>query len=230
MSTILIVDDNESARGALQISLAARGYRVITAEDGNSALRFAAETAPNLVLIELSLPDLAGIDVIRGLRGWTSAPIIALSERDDADQKVRALDVGADDHLTKPFDTNELLARVRAALRRAVTASTEPHSIVDTSSFTVDLDTKKVWREGTEVHLTPTEWALLEVLVRHAGRLVTRRELLETVWGAGHHDDTHYLRVYMGQLRRNLEPDSAQPRHLITEPGRGYRFTITRAD
>jgi two-component system, OmpR family, KDP operon response regulator KdpE len=231
MTTVLLIDDDPDVVRALRTSFTARGYQVITAADGATALRTASETKPNLVLLELGLPDMDGRELIAGLRGWTTVPIIVLSRRPGADDKIRALDAGADDYVTKPFGMEELLARVRALLRRAVTitSSGRKEATVDTSSFTIDLLVMKVWRDGIEVHLTPTEWRLLEILVRNHGRLVTRTQLLEEVWGPDHSTDTHYLRVYLSQLRRKLEPQPAHPRHLITEPGIGYRFSIESA-
>jgi two-component system KDP operon response regulator KdpE len=223
MTTVLVAEDEPHIARALQINLSVRGYEVITAPDGATALRLAAEARPDLVVLDLGLPDIDGIDVIAGLRGWTKVPIVVLSARTDSDSKVRSLDAGADDYITKPFGMDELLARLRVALRRAAeTPSDDP--IVDTGSFTVDLARTKVWRDGSEIHLTPTEWGLLEALVRNEGHMVTQKQLLQSVWGPEHDTDSHYLRVYVGQLRRKLEPDPASPRHLITELGMGYRF------
>lgn len=222
MTTVLVVDTDPQTLHTLWITLTARGYQVITAADGATARRVAARARPDAVVLELDLPDIDGTEVITGLRGWTTAPIIVLSHRTDAADTVRALDVGADDYVTKPFGIPELLARLRAALRRA--AGNRKHQIVDTGAFTVDLAAKQVWRDGAEVRLTPTEWRLLEILIRHEGCLVTHQQLLTQVWGPEHLTDTHYLRVYFAQLRRKLEPHPARPRHLITEPGMGYRF------
>jgi two-component system KDP operon response regulator KdpE len=167
-----------------------------------------------------------GVDVVAGLRGWTGAPVIVLSARDHQAQKVAALDAGADDYVTKPFGMDELLARVRAAVRRGNAAAGTEEPVVEAAAFTVDLAARRVWRDGAEVRLTPTEWSVLEVLVRHRGRLVDRRSLLKEVWGPAYSSETNYLRVYLAQLRRKLEPDPARPQHLITEPGVGYRFEL----
>ncbi|GEL16696.1 response regulator [Pseudonocardia asaccharolytica] len=221
--TVLVVDDDVQILRALRINLTARGYRVFTAVGGATALRAAADVHPDVVVLDLGLPDIDGTQVIAGLRGWTTVPIIVLSARTDSNDKVHALDQGADDYVTKPFGVDELLARLRASVRRATTiGGTEPR--VEAGELTIDLGARIVERAGVEVHLTPTEWNILELLVRHRGRLVTRRRLLETVWGPGDRKETSYLRVYLGQLRRKLEPDPAQPRHLITEAGMGYRF------
>jgi len=222
MTRVLVVDDEPQIVRALAINLKARGYDVDTAVDGTAALTAAADRHPDVVLLDLGLPDLDGVEVIRGLRGWTRVPIIVLSARHSSTDKVAALDAGADDYVTKPFGMDELLARLRAAVRRAVPADEEP--VVVTDAFTVDLAAKRVSREDADVRLTPTEWHLLEVLVRNAGRLVSQRALLQEVWGPQYGTETNYLRVYMAQLRRKLERDPAHPRHLLTEAGMGYRF------
>ena len=223
MTTVLVVDDEPQILRALRINLSARGYEVVTASTGGGALRAAAERHPDVVVLDLGLPDISGIEVIGGLRGWLTAPIIVLSARVDSSDKVAALDAGADDYVTKPFGMDEFLARLRAAVRRA--AKAEPDEpVVETESFTVDLAAKKVTRDGVEVHLTPTEWGMLEMLVRHRGKLVGREELLAAVWGPGYAKETHYLRVYLAQLRRKLEADPSHPKHLLTEAGMGYRF------
>ncbi|OLR91565.1 response regulator [Actinokineospora bangkokensis] len=222
MTRVLVVDDEPQIARALRITLTAHGYDVVTAADGAAALRAAAERHPDVVILDLGLPDLDGTEVIAGLRGWTTVPVIVLSARVDSPDKVRALDAGADDYVTKPFGMDELLARLRAALRRATPAAGEP--VVTTAGFTVDLAARKVLRAGTEVHLTPTEWGLLEVLARNPGKLVPQRTLLREVWGEAYAKETHYLRVYLAQLRRKLEDDPAKPRHLITEAGMGYRL------
>ena len=225
MTKVLVVDDEPQIVRALRINLSARGYQVLTAHDGASALRAAAETKPDVVVLDLGLPDLDGTDVIAGLRGWTTVPILVLSARTDSSDKVEALDAGADDYVTKPFGMDELLARLRAAVRRSATSAADgEEAVVETSSFTVDLAAKKVMREGQEVHLTPTEWGVLEVLVRNRGRLVAQKQLLQDVWGPQYATESHYLRVYLAQLRRKLEPEPSRPRHLLTEPGMGYRF------
>ena len=222
MTRVLLVDDEPQLLRALRINLRARQYEVDTAADGSTALATAARHPPDIVILDLGLPDIDGVEVVRGLRGWSSVPIIVLSARETQADKVAALDAGADDYVTKPFGMDELLARLRAALRRAVPADDGP--VVRTESFTVDLSAKRVSTVTGEVRLTPTEWHVLEVLVRHPGKLVSQRQLLTEVWGPAYTAETHYLRVYLAQLRRKLEPDPAKPRHLLTEPGMGYRF------
>ncbi|WP_406281394.1 response regulator [Embleya sp. NBC_00896] len=224
MTRVLVVDDEPQIVRALAINLKARGYDVDTAGDGTAALTAAADRHPDVVLLDLGLPDIDGVEVIKGLRGWTKIPIIVLSARHASAEKVAALDAGADDYVTKPFGMDELLARLRAAVRRAVPEEEAP--VVVTESFTVDLAAKRVSRDGADVRLTPTEWHLLEVLVRAAGRLVSQRALLQEVWGPQYGTETNYLRVYMAQLRRKLERDPSHPRHLLTEPGMGYRFEV----
>jgi two-component system, OmpR family, KDP operon response regulator KdpE len=225
MTSVLVVDDEPQIVRALRINLSARGYDVLTAYDGKTALSVAVEGKPDVVVLDLGLPDIDGVDVIAGLRGWSSIPIIVLSARTDSATKVEALDAGADDYVTKPFGMDELLARLRAAVRRRTTQVVD-EPIVQTSTFTIDLTVKRVHRDDREVHLTPTEWGLLEILARHPGRLVSQKQLLQEVWGPMHVNETQYLRVYLAQLRRKLEPDPAHPRHLITEPGMGYRFQL----
>ncbi|MFI0468124.1 response regulator [Saccharopolyspora sp. 5N102] len=224
MTRVLVVDDEPQLLRALRINLTARGYEVLTATDGSSALRAAIDGKPDVVILDLGLPDMDGNEVIAGLRGWTTVPIIVLSARTDSTDKVHALDAGADDYVTKPFGMDELLARLRAAVRRASTSDAADEPVVETATFTVDLSAKKVLREGIEVHLTPTEWGMLEVLARNRGRLVGQKQLLKEVWGPQYANETHYLRVYLAQLRRKLELDPSHPRHLITEAGMGYRF------
>jgi two-component system KDP operon response regulator KdpE len=219
---VLVVDDDTELLRALRINLRARGYDVVTAIDGTGALHRASEAVPDLVILDLGLPDMDGVEVIQGLRGWSSAPIVVLSARQDQRDKVRALDAGADDYLTKPFGMDELMARLRAAARRAQPADDAP--VVRTQDFTVDLAAKKVVRDDAEVRLTPTEWQVLETLVRSPGKLVSQRQLLAEVWGPAYEKETNYLRVYLAQLRGKLEPVPSQPRYLITEPGIGYRF------
>jgi two-component system KDP operon response regulator KdpE len=222
---VLVVDDERAIRRALEINLSVRGYEVDAAATGEDALMLAARNHPDVVILDLGLPGISGRDVIEGLRGWTAVPIIVLSARDAEREKVIALDAGADDYVTKPFGIDELLARLRAALRRAPSATVED-ATVETSDFIIDFGTKRVTREGEDVHLTPTEWHLLETLVRHHGKLVPQKQLLREVWGPEYGDETHYLRVFMGQLRRKLEPEPSRPRYLITEPGMGYRFEL----
>ena len=226
MTKVLVVDDEPQIVRALRINLSARGYDVSTAANGQEALAVAASAHPEVVVLDLGLPDMDGSAVIEGLRGWTSVPIIVLSARADSGDKVAALDAGADDYVTKPFGMDELLARLRAAVRRASAASpaSGEEAVVVTPAFTVDLGAKKVLRDGAEVHLTPTEWGVLELLVRNRGKLVAQKQLLQEVWGPGYASETHYLRVYLAQLRRKLEPQPSHPRHLLTEAGMGYRF------
>jgi two-component system, OmpR family, KDP operon response regulator KdpE len=223
VTKVLVVDDDAQILRALRINLAAQGYQVLVAADGASALRTAADGLPDVVLLDLGLPDMDGVDVIAGLRGWTQVPIVVLSARTDPNDTVTALDAGADDYVTKPFGMAELLARLRAAARRATVPEID-EPVVSTASFTVDLAAKKVVRDDAEVHLTPTEWGLLEQLIRNPGKLIDQKRLLREVWGPAYSTQTNYLRVYLAQLRRKLEPDPAHPRHLITEPGMGYRF------
>jgi two-component system KDP operon response regulator KdpE len=222
VSRVLVVDDEPQILRALGINLRARGYEVDLAPDGERALDMAARHHPDVVVLDLGLPGIDGVDVIRGLRGWTQVPIVVLSVRDAEHDKVSALDAGADDYVTKPFGMDELLARLRAALRR--TAPAEEEALIETDDFTIDLAAKKVRRDGEEVRLTPTEWHLVEVLVRNRGRLVAQTQLLQEVWGPQYHDETNYLRVFMAQVRRKLEPEPGQPRYFMTEPGMGYRF------
>ena len=222
MTRILAVDDEPPMLRALGANLRARGYEVDVAATGEEALELAARHRPDAVILDLGLPGISGLEVIRGLRGWTDTPIIILSARDAQGEKVAALDIGADDYVTKPFGMDELLARLRAALRRATPSHQEP--IVETADFSVDLAAKKVTTTGGEVRLTPTEWHLVEVLVRNTGKLVTGRQLLQEVWGPNYRDETNYLRVHFAHIRRKLEPNPPQPRYFITEAGMGYRF------
>ena len=222
MTRILAVDDEPQILRALATNLKARGYDVDVARTGEEALTLAARKHPDLVILDLGLPGLDGVDVIAGLRGWKRVPIIALSVREREADKVAALDAGADDYVTKPFGMDELLARLRAALRRATPADEE--ATVNTADFTIDLSAKRVVRGGNEVKLTPTEWHLVEVLARSEGKLVSQRQLLQEVWGPQYERETNYLRVYFAQIRRKLEPDPARPRYFITEPRMGYRF------
>jgi two-component system, OmpR family, KDP operon response regulator KdpE len=223
MTKVLVIDDEEPILRALRINLTAHKYQVSTASDGASGLAAMARERPDVLILDLGLPDIDGTEVIRGVRGWTSLPIIVLSAWGQETQKVAALDAGADDYVTKPFGMGELLARLRVAVRRAAPAPDEP--VVATDDFTVDLAAKRVHRDGGDVRLTPTEWQLLEVLVRHREKLVTQRQLLAEVWGPEYLTEGNYLRVHMAHLRRKLEPDPARPRYLRTEPGMGYRFT-----
>jgi two-component system, OmpR family, KDP operon response regulator KdpE len=225
MTRVLVVDDEPQLVRVLRMHLEARGYQVDTAPDGRKALLLAADTLPDVVVLDLGLPDVSGVEVIAGLRGWTSVPIIVLSVRDQEADKITALDAGADDYVTKPFGLGELLARVRAASRRVQPAK-QP-ATVRTADFTIDLAAKRITTRGGEVRLTPTEWHLVEVLVANPGRLVSQRHLLREVWGPQFESQTPYLRVYMAQIRRKLEPQPARPRYFLTEPGMGYRFEPT---
>jgi two-component system, OmpR family, KDP operon response regulator KdpE len=222
MTRVLVVDDDRQLLRALQITLAARDYQVVPAATGADALAAASSSPPDVVILDLGLPDLDGVAVIEGLRGWCTAPIIVLSARHEERAKVRALDAGADDYVTKPFGMAELLARLRAAVRRTAPAGDSPK--VETATFTIDLAGRRVTAGQNEIRLTPTEWHLLEVLVRNAGNLLTHRQLLQQVWGPAYGTETNYLRVHIANLRRKLEPNPSRPRYLITEPGIGYRF------
>jgi two-component system, OmpR family, KDP operon response regulator KdpE len=223
VTRVLVIDDEEPILRALRINLAAHKYEVCTAADGKSGLAAMARDRPDVLILDLGLPDMDGTEVIKGIRGWTSVPIIVLSAWGQESAKIAALDAGADDYVTKPFGMGELLARLRVAIRRASPAPDEP--VVITGDITVDLAAKRVRRAGEDVRLTPTEWQLLEVLVRNRERLVTQRQLLQEVWGPEYGTEGNYLRVYMAHLRRKLEPDPSKPRYLRTEPGMGYRFT-----
>ncbi|MDQ1031913.1 two-component system KDP operon response regulator KdpE [Streptomyces umbrinus] len=225
MTRVLVVEDDPQLVRALVINLQARKYAVDPAPDGATALRLAATRQPDVVVLDLGLPDMDGVDVIKALRGWTRVPILVLSARRASDEKVAALDAGADDYVTKPFSMDELLARLRAAVRRTETAPlAQETATVTTDDFTIDLLAKKATRAGRDIRLTPTEWHLLEILVTSPGRLITQKHLLQEVWGVSQSNKTNYLRVYMAQLRRKLETDPSHPRYLITEPGMGYRF------
>ncbi|GAB3791555.1 response regulator [Nocardioides ungokensis] len=218
---VLVVDDEPALARALAINLRAHGWEVVTAADGHGALAAAAERHPDVVVLDLGLPDMDGTEVIAGLRGWTSVPIVVLSARQHGEDKVEALDLGADDYVTKPFAMNELMARLRAAVRRSQEAAPTT-SVVEVGNLVIDLARKRVTRAGTDVRLTPTEWAFLELLARNVGRLVDRQQILREVWGPAYAHETHYLRVYAAQLRRKLEDDPAHPRHLVTTSGLGY--------
>jgi two-component system, OmpR family, KDP operon response regulator KdpE len=245
VSRVLVVDDEPQLLRALRITIGARGHDVRTAADGRQALADAAAHPPDVIILDLGLPDMDGVDVIRGLRGWTSAPIIVLSGRTGSEDKVEALDAGADDYVTKPFGVDELLARLRAVSRRSVGEEDTPTARI--GDYTIDLAARRATRtvpvdgaggsdddshevngnadgDGGEVRLTPTEWHVLEILVRHPGKLINQKQLLTEVWGPAYTDQFHYLREYLARLRRKLEPDPSRPRHLITEPGMGYRY------
>ncbi|WP_433266346.1 response regulator [Micromonospora vinacea] len=224
MTRILVVDDEPQILRALRINLRARRYDVDVADTGAAALRAAASHPPDLVVLDLGLPDIDGVEVIRGLRGWTTVPIIVLSGRAGSEDKVAALDAGADDYVTKPFGVEELLARIRAVTRR-LGGPSEAVPALRIGQHTVDLADHSVRKDdGTEVKLTPIQWSVLEKLLRHPGKLVSQRQLLQDVWGPEYQNETNYLRQYLAQLRRKLEDDPARPRHLITEPGMGYRY------
>ncbi|GAA1998674.1 response regulator [Microbacterium ulmi] len=221
---ILIADDDPQLVRALRITLAAHGHEVVAAPDGTAAIALAAHTRPDLVLLDLGMPRLDGVRVIAALRSWTDAPIIVVSGRIGSADKVEALDAGADDYVTKPFQIDELLARVRALGRRATPHPSEP--VVRFGDVTVDLAAKEVRRADAPVHLTPTEWRMLEFLARTPGALVARETLLKDIWGTEQVADSGYLRLYISQLRKKLEPDPARPRHLVTEQGMGYRLVL----
>jgi two-component system KDP operon response regulator KdpE len=223
MTKVVVIDDEAAICRALRINLTARDYQVATAGDGASGLAAIARERPDVVILDLGLPDMDGTEVIKGVRGWSRTPIIVLSAREQEQAKVAALDAGADDYVTKPFGMDELLARLRAAVRRAVPSDEQP--VISNDHLLIDVAAKRVSASGNDVRLTPTEWQLLEILVRNRGRLVTQRQLLHDVWGPNYTTELNYLRVYMAQLRRKLEPDPARPRYLLTEPGMGYRFT-----
>jgi two-component system KDP operon response regulator KdpE len=219
---VLVVDDEPQLLRALGINLRARKYDVTTAATGAAALAAAAKHPPDIVILDLGLPDMDGTEVVAGLRGWTDVPILVLSGRTDSTDKVEALDAGADDYVTKPFAMDELLARLRAMSRRVGAQEDEP--VVTFGDVVVDLAARRGRRADAEVRLTPTEWHLLEVLLRHPGKLLSQRQLLAEVWGPGYETAQGNLRLYMAQLRKKLEPDPARPRHLVNEPGMGYRF------
>ncbi|HET7431278.1 MAG TPA: response regulator transcription factor [Nocardioides sp.] len=219
---VLLVDDDATLRRTLGIALRAEGHEVLIAGDGRTALQAVREDRPDVVVLDLGLPDLSGVEVLRQLRAWSTTPVVVLSARAESGEKVQALDLGADDYVTKPFGTEELLARVRAAARRA--GSDLP--ALEAGDLLVDVPARRVTRRGQVVRLTPTEWGILELLVRTPGRLVTQQDLLHEVWGPAYGKETNYLRVYVGGLRKKLEDDPSTPRHLITEPGIGYRFEV----
>ena len=225
-SRVLLVDDEPQILRALSVNLKALGYKIDAAQSGEEALQKAAAKRPDAVILDLGLPGIDGIDVIRGLRGWTEVPIIVLTVREAERDKIRALDAGADDYVTKPFGMGELLARLRAALRRAATDDGGAPTVT-TPDFVIDLAAKRALStSGDEIRLTPTEWGIVEVLVRHPGKLVSQTQLLQQVWGPQYGEETNYLRVFMAQVRRKLEPEPGSPRYFITEPGMGYRFEL----
>ena len=226
MTKLLVIDDEVRFLRTLAISLRARGYDVETAATGEAGLELAARTHPDVVVLDLGLPGLSGLDVLRALRGWTPVPVIVLSARHEEQTKVEALDIGADDYVTKPFGMDELLARVRATVRRAIPGRDEP--VIATPDFRLDLAAKRAERAGgDDVHLTPIEWGIVTTLVRNRGKLVTQRQLLQEVWGPEYGTETEYLRVHLAAIRRKLEPTPSRPRYFVTEAGMGYRFDWT---
>ena len=222
MSRLLVIEDEAPLRRALRIFLEAHDYEVVIAGTGAEGLSAAAREHPDAIVLDLGLPDMDGVEVATALRGWSNVPIVVLSARDAEAVKVAALDAGADDYVTKPFGMNEFLARLRAALRRAAPVDEAP--TVETADFVIDLGAKRISRAGEDVHLTPTEWQIVELLARNRGKLIPQQQLLQQVWGPQYERETHYLRLYMSQIRHKLEPDPSRPRYFITEPGMGYRF------
>ena len=225
MTRVLVVDDDPRLQRTLTIALRAHGNEVVTASDGRTAVQSVSEDAPDVVILDLGLPDLDGTDVLRRVRAMSAVPVIVLSARHESDDKIEALDLGADDYVTKPFGVEELLARVRAAVRRGGDVGRQLGT-VSTHRFTLDFAERRATVEGVDLRLSPTEWRLLETLCREPGHLVSQQELLRSVWGPSYGRESNYLRVYANQLRRKLEPDPAHPRHLVTEPGLGYRFNL----
>ena len=223
---ILIADDDPQFLRALRITLGARGYEVLLARDGQDALEMAIDHKPDIILLDLGMPRLDGVKVIEAVRGWSSAPILVISGRSGSAEKVEALDAGADDYVTKPFSMDELLARIRVLTRRIGQDEVDEEPIVAFGSVWVDLAAHTVTRDGANVRLTPTEWRVLELLIRNEGRLVTRQTMLSQVWGSEHVTDTGYLRLYISQLRKKLEPEPSRPRYLITDAGMGYRLVL----
>ena len=229
MNTVLVVEDDPTLARALMVNLRARGYEATHVTTGKQALQVCADHAINVVLLDLGLPDISGMEVIDGIRGWSQIPIIVITARHEVEAKIEALDRGADDFVTKPFALGEVLARMRAALRRAqpgadTAVESQPQVETGDGRLRIDLATTQVWVNGEVVRLTPTEWSVLETLVKHRGALVRQRDLLSSVWGPKYQKETNYLRVYISQLRNKLEADPSRPMHLITELGMGYRF------
>ena len=229
MTRVLVVDDDPSLVRTLEINLRARGYRVLIARDGRTALQAVVDDEPDLVVLDLGLPDLDGVTVLRRIRTFTDLPVVVLSARHSSDDKVEALDLGADDYVTKPFGVEELMARIRAAMRHAADGSNagsaaQQESVVNTPTLYLNLTEHQARKNGESVHLTPTEWRMVETLTRRPGALVRQSDLLTEVWGPGYANQSHYLRVYVAQLRRKLEVDPRHPRHFLTEPGVGHRF------
>jgi len=224
--TIVVIEDEPQIRRFLRTGLGSQGYHLIEAETGRQGLVEAATQKPDLIILDLGLPDMDGVAVVRELRQWSALPVIVLSARSQETDKIAALDAGADDYLTKPFGVGELLARLRVALRHAAGSGNEPGAIITIGSIRIDHLQRRVFRDEQPVHLTPIEYRLLTVLAKHAGKVLTHRQLLRDVWGPSHVDETHYLRIYMGQLRHKLEGDPTRPRYLRTEAGVGYRLDI----
>jgi len=222
--TILVIEDEESIRKFLRVSLTANGYRLVESTTGQDGLLQAATAQPDLIILDLGLPDLDGVDLTRQIREWSKVPIIIVSARGKEQDKVVALDAGADDYLTKPFGVSELLARLRVALRHRAATQSDGEPVFQSGDLKVDLARREVSLDGKPIHLTPNEYRLLSILVKHAGRVLTHRQLLKEIWGPGSSQETHYLRVYMNQLRQKLEVDPAQPKYLLTESGVGYRL------
>lgn len=230
-ATVLLIEDEPQMRRFLKITLQGHGYRLMEAQSGQEGLTEVATRNPEIVLLDLGLPDMDGLEVTKRIREWSRVPIIVLSARDQEDDKIRALDAGADDYLTKPFGAGELMARIRVALRHLTIKHSEGEDPVFTlASLKVDFSKRQVFREGKEVHVTPIEYKLLSILIRHAGKVITHNQLMKEVWGPGYADQTHYLRIYMAQLRHKLEVDPARPRFFINEPGVGYRLRIEPED
>ena len=225
-ATLVVIEDDPQIRRFLRTGLSAQPFRIFEAETGHDGLVEAATRKPDLVILDLGLPDLDGVEVVARLRGWYTRPIIILSARSDEQEKIKALDAGADDYLTKPFGIGELLARIRVALRRSARDADSADTVFRFGDVAVDLAARRVLRGGIEVHLTPNEYRLLTTLIRHAGKVCTHRQLLTEVWGPGHVERGHYVRIYMGQLRHKLEVDPTQPQHLRTEVGVGYRLLV----
>jgi len=219
---VLVVDDENQIRRLLKVALSAHGYEITEAPSGQEGLKQAALYHPDLIILDLGLPDIDGAQIICRLREWSQVPVIILSVRDQENDKIKALDAGADDYVTKPFSMGELLARMRVALRHAARVEDEPVLVFD--ELKIDLAARQVTVEGREAKLTPTEYDILKNLALHAGRVLTHRQLLRNIWGVEYQEETHYLRVFIGQLRRKIEPDPTQPKYIITEPGIGYRL------
>lgn len=226
VTLVLLVEDEPHLVRTLRINLAARGFDVVSASDGRGALQVVHEGVPDVVVLDLGLPDMEGVEVLRQIREVWDVPVIVLSARHAGDDKIEALDAGADDYVTKPFSMEEFLARVRAAVRRGGAIHAQVPVVVRTADFEIDFGAKQAYRDGVPIRLTPTEWRLLEVLVRHRGQLVSQVDLLRAAWGPGYGRESNYLRVYANQLRRKLEPDPGRPKYLVTEPGLGYRLLV----